>query len=139
MPAANREQRRKAGRSKTKGAVIRITVDEKVYVLDIEKAMDEVSPQDAAQVRKACGISLRALFTAAKDDPDLDTIAALVFLAMRQEDPVVTFDDACASIGYNTKLDFEDESDQEPATAKPTGKHADAIPASVLEDGDPET
>ncbi len=134
MPAANREQRRKSARSKPRGAVIRITVDEHTYVLDVDRAMDELSPQDAAQVRKACGISLRALFAAAADDPDLDTIAALVFLARRQDDPSVTFDEAASDIGYGTALEFEDGDPD----AKTVGKHA-AIPARVLEDGDPET
>ena len=134
MPGDNREQRRARARSKPKGAVIRITVDEETYVLDIDKAMDELSPLDAAQVRKATGISLRSLFGAAKDDPDLDTIAALVFLAMRQDDPAATFEDAASKIGYQTKLDFVDE-----ATATKSSGKRDAIEARVLEDGDPET
>jgi hypothetical protein len=133
MPPANREQRRQRARSQPKGAVIRITVDDKTYTLDVEAAMDELTGLDAAQVRKATGLSLRALFSAAQDDPDLDTISALVFLARRQDDPSVTFDEVITSIGYGTKLDFEDTKE-----AKPKGK-GDAIEARVVGDDDPET
>lgn len=136
MPGENREQRRARARNAPKGAVIRITVDDDVYELDIEKAMDELTGRDAAQVRKAVGMSLRALFAAAKDDPDLDTICALIFLAKRQDDPSVTFDQVIDEIGYGTNLDVEDV---EAPKEKKKGDKADAIPARVLEDGDPET
>jgi hypothetical protein len=132
MPATtNREQRRKRERAKPKGAVIRITVADKTYTLDVESAMNELTGRDAAQVRRATGMSLRALFQAAKDDPDLDTISALVFLARRQDDPRVTFDEVIDDIGYRTEIEF-DESDIVEARAIEGS-------AKAVEDNDPET
>lgn len=44
----------------------------------------EVSARMASEVRAATGRSLRAVLESAEDDPDLDTIAVLVWLARRQ-------------------------------------------------------
>ena len=77
--------------------------------------VSEVTPRDVADLRKASGLSLRAVMAAAADgDLDLDIGAALVFLARRQSgEPRITFDAAIDGLTYGSEftwgLDGDDQ------------------------------
>lgn len=77
----------------------------------------EVTARDSGALRKACGISLRAAVAALKDDPDIDIIAALVWLSRRQNgEPNVSYDEVAEAIGYDTEFAYEglQEADEDP-------------------------
>jgi hypothetical protein len=88
-------------KQKAESAVIQIKVDGLTYVV----RPGEVSAIDAAALRRACGFSLRSLLASAEEDPDLDTVAALVWLARRQRGEKVAFDAIAQEIGYDNDFD----------------------------------
>lgn len=95
----------------TTDATVTIKVDGRPYTLRV----DEVCAIDAAALRRATGMSLRSLIEASNADPDIDVIAALVWLARRQTgEPNLTFDDAARSISYRSDFDLGQEADDDP-------------------------
>lgn len=81
--------------------------------------LQEVTARDTGDLRRATGMSVRAVIVAMAEDPDIDVIAALVFLSKRQNgEPKVVYADVAAEIGYETTLDLvsddipTDESDE---------------------------
>lgn len=64
----------------------------------------DVTAKMAGQLRKESGMSVRAVMVAAADDPDLDVIAALVWLARRQTGEKVTWDEVADAITYDSEI-----------------------------------
>ncbi len=103
-----RAQRRKTARKKpTDSTTLKITVDGTVYILNLNEALEETTGRDALEVRKALGISLRKLFEAATDDPDIDVMCALVFLARRRTEHDLTLETVMDEITYGTDFDAD--------------------------------
>jgi hypothetical protein len=78
--------------------------------------LDELSAHDTGLFRKATGISLRFALDALSTDPDIDIVAALVWLSERQAGRTKSYSDLAKKIGYNIDLDVEkgvDEGDDE--------------------------
>ncbi len=88
------------GASRRADAHISISVDGTVYTM----RPSELSAVDGAKVRAQTGMSLRSLLSAAETDPDLDVIAAVVWLARRQAGEKITFDEVAEAIGYDAKI-----------------------------------
>jgi hypothetical protein len=70
--------------------------------------MSDLTARDSAALRQATGMSLRYLLTAVGKDPDLDAVAAVVWMARRQRGDDVTFDEVANEIGYETKFETVD-------------------------------
>lgn len=72
-------------------------------------AFDAISARLAGECRRACGMSPRELVENLRKSPDIDLVAALVWLSRRLNgDPKVTYDEIADEIGYDTELDFVD-------------------------------
>lgn len=69
----------------------------------------EVSALHAGELRKATGMSLSGVLTAATADPDLDVLAALVWLARRQAGEAVTYAEVAGGITYGSKIETDDD------------------------------
>ena len=93
-------------RTKT-GAALAVSVDGTTFTVD----PDEITAMDASALRRATGLSVRAVMQAAQDDPDIDIIAALVWLARRRVERELPFKAVAEQIGYG--------SDIQPANAEP--------------------
>lgn len=91
-------------------------VNSKAYTM----RLSELTAKDSAALRRQTGMSTRLLLSAASTDPDLDTVAALVWLARRQAGDEVTFDDVAEEIGYDADI----ESVEEPAEEDPDSPEA---------------
>ena len=69
----------------------------------------ESNALDASALRRATGMSVNALMRAAVDDPDIDVIAGIVFMAQRQAgNRAATFDQVATDIGYGTDFELVD-------------------------------
>lgn len=92
------------------GVTVTIKLDGTSYVL----RPNEISALDAAALRRECGMSVRGLLNAANDDPDLDVLAGLVWLARRQAGEEVTYTDVAQGITYDSDLDVDEGPDTDP-------------------------
>ncbi len=88
------------GAARRAAAHITISVDGTIYTM----RPSELSAADGAKVRAATGMSLRSILAAAQTDPDLDVIAAVVWLARRQAGENVGFAEVAEAIGYDVKI-----------------------------------
>lgn len=79
-----------------------ISLNGKTYTLKF----GDLTSLDTMALRRATGMSLRALMQAATEDMDLDIVAAIVWLARRTHgERTLTFDAVAAEIGYDVDLD----------------------------------
>lgn len=104
----------------TPGRVHDAGADEATVTLSLDGVQHVLYPnlltaQDLGAVRGQVGMSLRKLIECAQDDPDLDIIAALIWVARCQGGESVTFDEVAAGITYQSKLDVAESS--EPVSA----------------------
>ena len=98
----------------TADVVVSLTVDGNTY----EIRPSEIDGRLAMQIRRATGASLRSLLEIAGDDPDIDVIAALVWVARRQSGEDVEFDDVAATITYGSEIEaMEQVEDADPGEA----------------------
>jgi len=91
-------------------ATIRISVDGQHYTF----RPGDVTALDAQALRRATGMSMRGLWDAAQNDPDIDVIASLVWLARRAKEPSLSYETVAKAIGYDS--DIAAEADAEAAT-----------------------
>lgn len=84
------------------GDAIAISVDGTVYTV----RPADMTALDSQELRRQTGMSLRAVMVAAQDDPDLDVVASLVWLARRQAgERTLAFAEVAEAITYGTALD----------------------------------
>lgn len=103
-----------AGRRADADAVrVGVRVNDVDYVL----RPNEITAKQTAALRRETGVSLQALMKQAETDPDIDTIAALVWLARLQTGETVAFDDVAAEIGYDSTIDELSPEEADAATA----------------------
>lgn len=85
-----------------------VTVDGRTYTV----RMGDLSSMDAAHLRRETGFSFVGLMRAAAKDPDIDVIAALVWLSRRIDgELLLSFEDVAADIGYDVEFDLADAGD----------------------------
>lgn len=93
-----------------------------VHVDDVRYTLhpSRLGPADALACREQIGMSLRKIMEQAQADPDIDVLAAIVWLARRQAgERNLKFAAACEKISYNSKIDVVDEdSDDAPSDAE---------------------
>ena len=88
-------------RARSAPADVTIKVDGSEYPV----WLSELSALDSAALRAETGFSVRAVLAAASDDPDLDVVAAIVWLSRRQAGDPVSFAEVAAGIGYDAEFD----------------------------------
>lgn len=85
------------------GRALSVTVDGVGYVV----REGDLSAADSAALRREMGMSFAGVLRAAATDPDIDLVAAIVWLARRAEgERALTFAEVAESIGYDAELDF---------------------------------
>lgn len=85
-------------------STISVIVNGQTFVLDVENC----TAIDASDVRRRLGLSLRGLMAAAEEDPDIDIVACLVWLARRQAgEESLTFDEVASGIDYSAEVETE--------------------------------
>ncbi len=77
--------------------------------------MSEVSALDTGTLRRATGMSLSKIMQCALEDPDIDVVSALVWLARRQNgEPKLTYGAVAGELGYDSEFDLETEEVEAP-------------------------
>jgi len=96
---------------------LKASMDGKEWILDLE----EVTGDDVLEVRRATGMSLKSLLSAAYDDPDIDSFAAIVWLARRAGEPNLKLGDVLKGFSYFSEfeLDMEKAGEAEPEDVNP--------------------
>jgi hypothetical protein len=96
-------------RAEAEAMTITIKVDGAVYTV----RPGEVTANLVGQLRRVTGFSLQGLMAAAGEDPDLDVIAALVWMARRQAGENVNYEKVADSISYESDIESQDEPEPE--------------------------
>lgn len=105
-------------RKNSPAVVLRMTVDGTTHNLRV----NEISALDAAALRRATGMSFAAVMRAAQDDADIDVVAALIWLARRQNgEEHLTYETVAADLDYGAELDFEEAKDTDPGEVNAGG------------------
>lgn len=118
-PPTSKARQRAAGQSEPN---IKVVVDGVTYTI----RSDELTARDARDLRKQAGLSFQGVMAAAQEDPDIDVIAALVFLACRQDgDRKVTYDEIAEAITYGSEIDIDDTAEVEEDPDSPEASGAD--------------
>lgn len=77
---------------------IAVRVDDETYEVDFK----DCTALDASQCRQATGLSLAGLLQAASEDPDLDIVAAVIWLAKRQNgQPDASYHQVASELSYD--------------------------------------
>ena len=92
-----------------------ITVDGRTHTV----RMGDLTALDAQALRRECGYSFMGLMRAFEADPDVDLVAAVVWLARRLEgERLLAYTEVASEIGYDVDIDLvpaEPEADEEKA------------------------
>lgn len=98
------------------GEGVAITVDGVKYVV----REGDLSAADVAAMRREVGLSFMGVLKAAKADPDVDIIAAVVWLARRVEgERDLTFVEVAETIGYDSEIEAVSEGDEPESGSSP--------------------
>lgn len=85
-------------------AAMSLTIDGKLYDLIIA----DLTSLDTMALRRATGMGIRGLMKAAEEDPDIDVIAALVWLSRRTHgERGLRFEEVAAEIGYDVDIQMD--------------------------------
>jgi hypothetical protein len=102
---AARRASAKGGKGEDAGTIT-VKVDGEPYTLHLA----DLGPLDTLAVRKEAGMSLRQVLANAKDDPDIDIIAVIVWLARRHDGEAgLTLVKAAEGLTYSTDYEAADE------------------------------
>ncbi|HUF98855.1 MAG TPA: hypothetical protein VMM60_12070 [Ilumatobacter sp.] len=94
---------------------VSIAYDGKVYTV----RAGDLTGLDSAALRRECGYSFAGLLKALTKDPDIDLIAALVWLSRRTDgEKLLSYDEVAAEIGYDSDIEVVDT---EPEDESPEG------------------
>lgn len=93
---------------------LRLTIDGQEYVV----RAGDLTALDSRELRRQVGMSFTGLMSAFQSDPDIDLIAAVVWLARRIKGEVVTYEAVAGDMGYDVldTIEFA-EADAEEADA----------------------
>jgi len=109
MPPA----RRKPSRPSTDSPGLQIDLDGQTYIV----RQADLTPRDVAALRKATGMSWVGLAKALQADPDIDLIAALVWLARRTKGQDADYDSVLDELSYESDLSIKVEDKRTSAKA----------------------
>lgn len=101
MPPA----RRKSKAANADGLGLQITLDGRTYV--VREA--DLTPHDVRALRKETGFSWAGLGRELQRDPDIDLIAALVWMARRLAGDEVPYESVLDDLGYDSDLEVKVE------------------------------
>lgn len=88
--------------------------------VDYTVRMGDLSSVDTMALRRATGFSFMGLMRAASADPDIDLIAALVWLSRRVDgEKLLDFDQVAQEIGYDAEIDLKDAGDDDEGDDSP--------------------
>lgn len=87
-----------------------ITLDGTEYTV----RQGDMTAMDTMALRRECGFSFRGLIEAFQRDPDIDLIAALVWLSRRQAgERLLSYEEVATDIDYDADLDIIEVVDPE--------------------------
>lgn len=78
--------------------------------------LEDCTARDATECRRATGLSLSGLFSAARDDFDIDVLAAVVWLSRRHAGEAVSYEQVADGIKYSDDIDVSQGDDEEEDT-----------------------
>lgn len=105
-------RRKTAGKAKNADAPgLQIVLDGRTHTV----RESDLTPHDVRALRKEVGFSWAGLSRELQRDPDIDLIAALVWLARRIDGDEVPYDQVLDEIGYDSELDVKLEDKRTPA------------------------
>lgn len=91
-----------AARAAAANTSMRITIDGVAYVF----RPGDVTGLMTGELRKQSGMSMQAVMKAATDDPDLDVIAAIVWVARQQAgEAAVTYAEVAGGMSYLSAIE----------------------------------
>lgn len=105
------QARRRTGPKKADDSLgMKIELDGRTYVV----RESDLTPHDVRALRKETGFSWAGLGRELQRDPDIDLIAALVWMARRLDGDDVTYDTVLGEISYGSdlKMSVEDKRKQ---------------------------
>lgn len=94
---------------------VSITVDGRAYTV----RAGDLTGLDSSALRRECGYSFAGLMREMRRDPDIDLVAAVMWLARRIEgEQMLSYDDVAGEVGYGIDLEVKDA---EPEDESPEG------------------
>jgi hypothetical protein len=115
---------RSRARSKAEGESpgLKVELDGKIYIV----RQSDLTPHDVRALRQETGLSWIGLGRALATDPDIDLVAALVWLKRRVDGDQVSYDEVLGSMSYDSDLNISlEDKRQRPATASADDPDAD--------------
>lgn len=97
------------GAARRAAAHMSMTVDGTTYTVRLA----EISAAHATLYRKETGGSLRAIIASAGTDPDIDTVATIMWLARRQAGDDVTYAEVADGVRYDADIEVVEEPAEE--------------------------
>ena len=104
-PSLQRKQTRSSEKARKEelDLGIAVTVDDRQYTV----RAGDLSSLDAMHLRRETGFSFRGLMMAATRDPDIDIIAAIVWLSRRIDgELLLSYEDVAGEITYDSEFDI---------------------------------
>lgn len=97
--------------SSSQDFALTVTVDGTAYTV----RAGELNSRDITNLRRETGFSFRGLMDAAAKDPDIDIVAAIVWLARRKAgELLLSFEMVASEIGYDSEIELVDEPGEGP-------------------------
>lgn len=96
---------------------VKVTLDGVDYVV----RQGDLNGRLTRELRQQTGCSFQKLITELDTDPDIDSVAALVWLARRIEGEAVTYDEVAEEVGYDADIDVNTVSQEDAGEPDPEG------------------
>lgn len=74
----------------------------------------DITARQASTLRKATGLSVQGIIAATEEDPDIDAIASMVWLARTQNGEDVTVEEVLDGFSYGTEVTIDNVDDADP-------------------------
>lgn len=96
--------------ARTKARAAAKTNDGMAVVVNGERyplRLDALSPDEVRECRRVTGMSPQGIVRALQSDPDIDLVANLMWLSLRQRGERVTLAEVQDGVDYSADLDFD--------------------------------
>jgi hypothetical protein len=94
------QARRRSKQQNDDGLGMKIELDGRTYLV----RENDLTPRDIRALRQETGFSWAGLGRELEKDPDIDLIAALVWMARRLDGEVISYDDVLGEMSYKSDL-----------------------------------